>query len=495
MKNCFLVFLLFSCSLISHGQNVNPNADEIFREDEIARVEITMTEADKEFLLDDANASSNEYLHAQFRFVNSLMDTTLGFDVGIRLRGNTSRGAAKSSFKIDFREYEGAKFFDHKKFNLKAEVNDPSMVREFLTMQTFRKAGVPAARTHFAEVYLNEEYMGLYVNVEQIDDEFVQARFDYDEGNLFKCSWGSTLEDDGQVFDNDRYELKTNEELNDRSRLLNFVDVLNNTSSADFEQELEKIFNVNSFITYLAVEALTGHWDGYSFLKNNFYLYENETGKIEFIVYDTDNTFGIDWLGEDWGTRDIMNWANTNELRPLTTRVLERVNYRNLYKLKLRELLDGDFSEDYFFPEISRVQGMISNSVFEDTFYPQGFGFSFTDFNNSSTQAVANHAPYGLQSYISTRILFAEDQLGEIVAGLGDDKLHQLSVFPNPTNGNKLTLHSDRVIDTIVLTDIHGKQLNFTNTFYDSEYHLSFTLNPGVYFLKLNQQVRKFVVD
>ena len=68
-----------------------------------------------------------------------------------------------------------------------------------MTLRIFREGGVPAARSFHTRVYLNGEYMGHYLNVEQIDDEFALTRFGNDTGNLYKCHWGSTLEDNGQI--------------------------------------------------------------------------------------------------------------------------------------------------------------------------------------------------------------------------------------------------------------------------------------------------------
>ena len=109
-KFLFLVVSLVNC-LVANSQNINPPEDEIYREDEVATIRITMEAADKGFLLDDANVWSNEYLPAQFHFKNILLDTLLSFDVGIRLRGNTSRNQPKRSFKIKFKEFDGEKFF------------------------------------------------------------------------------------------------------------------------------------------------------------------------------------------------------------------------------------------------------------------------------------------------------------------------------------------------------------------------------------------------
>lgn len=51
----------------------------------------------------------------------------------------------------------------------------------------------------------------------------------------------------------------------------------------------------------MTVQIFCDDWDGYIYNKNNFYLYHNTlTGKIEYLPYDVDNTFGIDWFGIDW---------------------------------------------------------------------------------------------------------------------------------------------------------------------------------------------------
>ena len=65
---------------------------------------------------------------------------------------------------------------------------------------------------------------------------------------------------------------------------------------------------------------IIGHWDGYAFNKNNYYLYRQPSnGKFVFIEYDMDNTFGIDWFGIDWANRDFNSWYNAN--RPIIVRL------------------------------------------------------------------------------------------------------------------------------------------------------------------------------
>lgn len=497
----FLVLSLLLLSLKVLAQNINPGADEIYREDEIAKIYLIMASEDSVTLLDDVDVESNDYLPTSFQFVNSLMDTTLEFNVGIRLRGNTSRYHPKKSLKIKFKEFDGSKFYGYKKFNLKADNNDPTVIREPLTLQVFREANVAATRTNHVEVYINGGYMGLYINVEQLDDEFVDSRFGNEDGNLYKCGYGATLEDNSKIYDDDIYELKTNEEDNDRSILANFVEVLNTTSEANFQEEIEKIFDVQLFIRYLAVEAIVGHWDGYSYNQNNFYLYENpDDGLIKFMPYDVDNTFGLDWVGRDWGTRDVLDWPKHGEPRPLTKRILAVDSYFNQYVQELYYLLDNIFTEDVLFPQMDMYKEMLSESNARDAWYPLTFGFTHQDFLDSYTIALGgefNQLPYGLKPYVTTRIQTAEENLP--VLGISDNFRSDFNVYPNPCNGYYVSITTETIpiVGEAKITDMQGKLHNASLKMNGSQYRIDFDnpLPSGLYFLQLNGESHKLLVQ
>ncbi|MCR9250099.1 MAG: CotH kinase family protein [bacterium] len=479
------------------AQNVNPADNEIYKSGEVATIRITMDEADKQFLLADENVDSNVYLQCDFHFVNSEVNE-LAQNVGIRLRGNTSRYQPKRSFKIDFREFGGPKFHDLKKFNLKAENNDPSMLREHLALQVFRKANIPAARSSHVELYINEEYMGLYLNVEQIDDEFVELRFGNDNGNIYKCYWGATLEDNGTIWNDWTYELKTNEEENNRAVLENFVRVLNNSGSTTFPFEMERTINVDGLIRYFAVEALVGHWDGYSYNKNNFYLYENpENGLIEFIPYDVDNTFGIDWVNRDWAERDVLDWPKHGDPRPLVTRMLENEAFFIQYVRELRNLLETTFSVNYFQPILNNYPSVLRPSMAADVYYPLTFGFDIEDFEDAySENFVANHLPYGIENFIERRIEMTEDQIAGITITDSDQELNEFSLFPNPLINNRFLIIGD--VEPVEIIDSRGGSIGFeVQELSYGEHSVMFSTSPqpGLYMVLLNNGVaRKLVV-
>lgn len=496
-----LITFLTIQSLFS--QNLNPGIDEIYRPDELAEIHLTLDEAEKAFFSDPINQNSDAYKSADFRMVNSQFDTVLSIKVGIRLRGNTSRQHEKKGFKIDFSEFGGEKFFGYKKFNLKPNVNDPSLVRELLTLKIYNEMGVPAARTHFTKLFMNGEYMGVYLNIEQIDDEFLDLRYGHEDGFLYKCAWGSNLSNSNQATDANLLESEINEELDTRAEIKNFIQVLNGTSTSQFGEEFSKVFNIDTYLRQLAVEALLGHWDAYSYNQNNFYLFYNgETGRVEFIPYDTDNTWGIDWIDRDWATRDLKSWTKTNDPRPLTTKILTVEAYKNNYYYYLGVLMDNYFNEDYLLPLFSKYKNLLVEAIETDTFYGRAFGYTYADFLNSfETKANVNHVDYGLREYLTLRRSKAIEQVvfSDKILSTGKGALNDTRLFPNPSKGECFYIHSNTAINNqIKVYHVSGIQMPVKVNFEGGgNYKISFSqkLDTGLYLIEIGTETLKWIYE
>jgi spore coat protein H len=481
-------------------QNINPGVDEVFRPDEVAEIRITLAPEDKAFLLAPENRYSEEYKQAYFTMTNSQFNVTLSTAVGIRLRGNTSRGHDKKGFKIDFREYGGSKFKGYKKFNLKPDVNDPSMIRELLTLQYYREMNVPAARTHHVSLYMNEEYMGIYLNVEQIDDEFLNLRHGHEEGFLYKCSFGANLLDNGQVFNTALYESELNEDDDTRAELDHFVDVLNNSLDAQFAEKIEEVFDVEGYLRQLAVESLLGHWDGYSFNMNNYYLFYNgQTGLMEFFPYDTDNTWGIDWgSGHDWAKEDLNYWYKNFDTRPLTARILEVESYRDQYNENLVELITLYFNEEYLLPLLEQYKTLLDPFVANDTYFDNSFGFTLNDFRNSFyTHVGSNHVKYGLKEYLEVRTAYALTQIPGLITGAETDLRNEVHMYPNPSAEPSIFVcSSSQTFQTPVVYHVSGMQIPVEVRSVDENCHelvMPSGTSKGLYFVNVDGVVRKWV--
>ena len=64
------------------------------------------------------------------------------------------------------------------------------------------------------------------------------------------------------------YELKTNRNEYDYSKLARLIKIIHQSPDS-----LEMVLDIKTTLQYFAMNILTGSWDDYRFLRNNFYLY------------------------------------------------------------------------------------------------------------------------------------------------------------------------------------------------------------------------------
>ena len=410
MRQFFLIFALI-LSNSGNGQLVHPANNEGFLQDEVATIFIALPPTELDLLLGDSLYTDHEFL-AQFTYQSTNFNLTLA-QVGFRVRGNTSRNAGKKSFNIDFNEFvAGQKFLDIDNMNLLGNHNDPSQLRAWLSGKILQQAELPTSRSSYVKLFINNEYKGLYLNNEAIDDEFLQSRFINDDGgNLYKCIWGADLSYQGtntQAYSS-VYELKTNKTLNDYSGLIHLMEVLNTSSTSNFPCAIQEVFDVDLYLKTLVYEILIGHWDGYAGNKNNYYLYQRPSdGKFVFIEYDMDNTFGIDWFGIDWSTRNINTWHIDN--RPLIERLFSVPYFKDQFNFYMQEALSNIFTENLI-QDLEAKQILIQQAAFDDTYKELDYGFTNQDFTNAINSTFGNHVTTNFNDYILNRKQSATNQL------------------------------------------------------------------------------------
>ncbi len=408
--NCFCTF----------GQSADESW-KLYDDSEVAVINITMGPSDLQQML--SNPFSDLLRLSSVHFKNEYIDETID-SVGIRIRGNTSRASRKKSFKLSFNDFKpGREFFGVEKMNLNGEHNDPSISRSKLCWDLFSEIGLTASSAAHAEVYINGDYYGLYISVEHIDNEFVQKNFDDDTGNLWKCLWPADLTFRGDNPDSYKfsqegrrtYDLKTNIETDDYSKLARLVNIINISSLEEFADSLEEIFIVPEFLKYLAVNTLVGGWDSYWNLMNNYYLYhEPSTDKFHWIPYDYDNTFGVDWFSNDWAKQNPYTAfiIGNSTPRPLAEKLMNIPRYKDLYSHFLEFMVENSFGFGDMMSKISRLKTLISPSALNDNFRTLDYSFSYEDFQNSfEFNFNDSHVKYGLKSFVNERTQSLPNQI------------------------------------------------------------------------------------
>lgn len=399
----------------------------LYDDSQVARVDITIDPAAIIWLYQ--NVQSDSEFVASFHFQNAYINETVD-SIGFRLRGNTSRNAQKKSFKISFNTFiSGREFYGVDKLNLNGEHNDPSIIRSKLCFDHFQTIGMNASRANHVQVYINGVYYGLYISVELIDNEFIKKNFADDSGNLWKCLYPADLNylgSDPNIYknlnDNGRpaYELMTNQSSADFSKLVNLITVLNNTPAASLPDSLESVIEVPEVLKYFAMNILTGSWDDYWSLMNNYYLYHEPAKDIFHIIpYDYDNTYGVDWSGNNWTNANPYNYPKAvGGYRPLAERLMQNAQYRNLYTHFLEFYRATVYSLPLWENRIDSLKQMITTSALDDSFRTLDYGFDTNDFFNSysATGYQNQHVKYGLKQFINLRNTSLPSQISYLSA-------------------------------------------------------------------------------
>ncbi len=311
--------------------------------------------------------NGQEYMPAKFTYGDIVLDS-----VGVRYKGNSSftmsQNTRKKPFKIKFDKYKDYTFYDLKKLNFSNCVKDPSFMREAISYKIARRY-MPAPRTAFVNLYMEGDLIGLYIQVEQVDKTFLERYFEDEDFNLYKVGdKGAGLEYLGadQALYEAKYELKTNEELNDWSAFIDMIDKLNNTSDDDFAATMSTCLNLRSCIKILAFNMVFSHFDSYTGSGRNYYFYDDSTtGQFVMIPWDQNETFGS--YSNNWNvfTQDVVTISNLAS-RPLNRRILENDSLKQIYLNYIHHMVHGPASLDSVSAMADQLKPLIESHVLAD---------------------------------------------------------------------------------------------------------------------------------
>jgi hypothetical protein len=212
----------------------------------------------------------------------------------VAMRRKRSGGRQKVGLKIDVNELvAGQEWYGLKKLSLENGVSSGdeedgaeirAYVAEYLSWRMMVLSGTIASRAAFVTLRVNGESLGVYVDVEQVDKRFLDARLRDDTGWLYKKSGGI---DDG---------LKTHEldgVANPFEAYFCFWASGNTCplpGSAELLAELPQQLDIPQFLRFGAVNALIANTDGPLFKDNNYYHYDYASGPRVYMPWDLDTT-------------------------------------------------------------------------------------------------------------------------------------------------------------------------------------------------------------
>ena len=385
--------------------------DKLFDQSLVHRIDIKIKENDWENL--KSNAFQKTYHDCSLE-----IDGEIYNHVGIRTKGNSTlvqsvaRGWDRYSLKLSFGEFNSSqRYYGLDNLSLYNNACDSSYLRDMLCFDMMNKMGVPTPLCSYSEIYLNGEYMGLYIAMESIDESFALRNYGYDYGQFYspeqfdvskiltgtasnevKLNLDAFASEDGSVeitelldipneavalqylgSSTDLYQDIWNNAVfkigrNDKERLINSLKNISQGTEIDYSVDMEEL------AAYFAVNTFVLNTDCYTTqMAHNYYLYEKD-GVLSMIPWDYDQSLGTTGAVGDAG--DMTAFINigidtpvigtTLEERPILDCLLENQKGYEMYHEALEKLLENYIDNGYLDEFINRNGNMILPYVERD---------------------------------------------------------------------------------------------------------------------------------
>ncbi len=161
--------------------------DKLFDTSEVLDIEIIMDDAKWNEMLQ--NAQQELYYECDV-----VINGTAFKQVGIRPKGNTSLSSIardpdnnRYSFKLEFDQFvDGQTCFGLDKLVLNNSYADTTNMKEAIIYDMFQYLDADASLYNYAKISVNNEYWGVYLALEAVEDSFMLRNYGMEKGYLYK---------------------------------------------------------------------------------------------------------------------------------------------------------------------------------------------------------------------------------------------------------------------------------------------------------------------
>ncbi len=394
-------------------------AQSLYDENTIQDIRIVFAETNWDALLDAQAATTENYIPA----VSVTINGTVFYNVGVKYKGNSTYNPnqTKNPFHIELDTYVNQDYQGYTDIKLSNVAKDPSFIREVLSYSILRQY-MHAPLSNYANVYVNGNLMGLYVSSESISKKFVDKHFNSNTNAFFKCNPIGGAGPGGNSFPNLAYlgtnaaSYATSYEMNSLTGwddLINLTNTLSNNVA-----NIETILDVDRALWMLAFDNALVNLDSYlGTFKQNYYLYKDNNGRFNPVVWDLNMSFGV---FSQTGTISLNTTTlkkqmthllhNADAAWPLVQKLLGVPKYKRMYLAHFSTIMNENFASGTFATQAQSLQSLVSSAVQSDVNKFYTFGQFLSNLNSDVTGGMDN-AP-GIVSLMNGRNTY--------LAGLAD---------------------------------------------------------------------------
>ena len=430
VKNFLILFLISPLCFL--GQNIyNPqdlydNPGGLFDEDSLRVIDLEFYNQNyHNYLVNSWYYSPSERIPAKLTLNGTTFDS-----VGVRYKGNSTfclpneASNNKVPYNIDMNYFiDGQKLLDYNKMKLANAWMDPTFVKQIISSNIYRKY-LPTGESNLVKLNVNDDYVGLYVNDESINKQFLKKHFDEKSGPLFKCDNIDRFCDtanppsamppnlyymgDDTTLYYDSYDMKSVDGWQDLVNLIKVIDL-------DFSN-IDSVLNVDRTLWAFAVNQVIQNLDCYNtYYVHNYYLYKTKDGLFQMIPWDLDNSFVGAILGNFWPWSTAYEYdpyftgpslggsAQPWNERPLLYQLLDDPHYRKIYTAHINTIIEESLDTSIIRNNIDNLQGLAYNAASQDN----NKLFSMTDYIDNVESALWTGWSFaGIMSTIDERKQF-----------------------------------------------------------------------------------------
>lgn len=376
MKKLTFTLIVILSALIASVSAQDKN--DLYSLQRVHEVRIEFPQSDWAGVLDSLRFNGDGLLRG-----NVSIDGAQYTDAGVRYRGSRSfrvgnkRNALhiKLNYKNENQNHQG-----YKTLKLSNALRDPSMVREVLGYEIAGKY-MDAPRASYTRVYVNEQYYGLFINVEAVDDVFLAKKFESSGNTFIKCSPNlkkkapngckqnifASLE-----FETDLECYKSNYELKSESGWDDLMELTRTLHKSP--NDIENILDVDKTLWMLAFNNVIVNLSSYSGQHSqNFYLYKNNQGRFVPILWDLNLSFGSyknTGKGSDLSFKNLVKLDPLlhadNPYKPLISQLLKNATYKKMYLSHMRSILYDNFMDNGYEQRAKDLQQLVYQAFYND---------------------------------------------------------------------------------------------------------------------------------
>jgi spore coat protein CotH len=334
--------LLALCPAKARGQKAKVESNAFFQSPRVIHLALELGPRE----LDSLRREPRKYVRATLRED----DKVVYRDVAVHLKGaaGSFRGIDdRPNLTLNMDKFaKGQRFHGLDKFHLANSLQDPSYLSELLCGELFRAAGVPASRVTHALVTINGRKRGLYYVKEGYDRFFLERHFKSSQGNLYDGGFLRDVDQPLQLLSS-REGVKNQAELKALTAAARERDL--NVRFA----RLEKLLDLDCFVSFLVTEVITWDWDGYPMNRNNYRVFHDaRRDKIVFIPSGMDQMFG-----------DPNGTVFPNFQGFVARALIETPQGRARYLTRFREIMKTVYNADALVKRLDELQARVQPAL------------------------------------------------------------------------------------------------------------------------------------